>query len=176
MQERGTVASLSGRAQRPLSAQDHVPGHRSGGRRLLIGVVALAALGLDQLTKSLAVGFLRHGPVHLVGTLYLWLTFNSGAAFGVGQGLSAELIIVGVVLVGILLAVSRRVPSTLAAVAIGLVLGGALGNLADRVLRSNGGAVIDFIYTRYWPTFNVADSCIVVGALLLFLAGRRRAR
>ena len=60
----------------------------------------------------------------------------------------------------------RRVQSTPIAVALGLVVGGALGNLADRVFRSHHGAVVDFIALHFWPTFNVADSCIVVGGIL----------
>ena len=71
-----------------------------------------------------------------------------------------------VVAVLVLLGAVRRVQSTAIAVALGLVVGGALGNLADRVFRSNHGAVIDFIALHFWPTFNVADSCIVVGGIL----------
>jgi signal peptidase II len=60
----------------------------------------------------------------------------------------------------------RRVQSTGIAIALGLVVGGALGNLADRLVRSHRGSVIDFIALHFWPTFNVADSCIVVGGIL----------
>ncbi|HEX6476196.1 MAG TPA: signal peptidase II, partial [Acidimicrobiales bacterium] len=60
------------------------------------------------------------------------------------------------------------------AIAVGLILGGAVGNLVDRLVRSNGGSVIDFIDLRYWPTFNVADACIVCGAVLLVVVGYRR--
>ena len=70
-----------------------------------------------------------------------------------------------VVVVVLLLASVRRVRSDLLAVSIGLVVGGALGNLADRVLRSHHGAVVDFIALHFWPTFNVADTAIVVGVL-----------
>ena len=60
-----------------------------------------------------------------------------------------------------------RVRSLALAVALGLVVGGALGNLADRVVRGNHGAVVDFIALHFWPTFNVADSCIVIGSAIL---------
>jgi len=76
----------------------------------------------------------------------------------------------------VLVTLARHVRSTALAVALGLVVGGALGNLTDRVVRHHGGAVVDFIALHFWPTFNVADSCIVVGgilaALLLWRAGR----
>ncbi|MEO7836018.1 MAG: signal peptidase II, partial [Acidimicrobiales bacterium] len=64
--------------------------------------------------------------------------------------------------------------STAATVALGLVVGGALGNLADRFLRDFGGAVVDFIDLQWWPIFNVADAAISVGAVLLIVAGRPR--
>jgi signal peptidase II len=75
-----------------------------------------------------------------------------------------------VVLVVAIAWLARGVPTMTAAVAFGLVLGGAIGNLSDRLFRGHGGGVVDFIYTRFWPTFNVADSCIVVGCFLLAIA------
>lgn len=138
-------------------------------RYLLAGSTALVALGVDQLTKSLAVAYLR-SPVHLIGPLSLRLMYNSGAAFSLGRGFSTWLAGLGIVLVAVLLLAIRRVPTRTGAVAMGLVLGGALGNLTDRIIRHHQGAVIDFIYTSWWPTFNVADSCIVVGAVLLVIA------
>jgi signal peptidase II len=71
-----------------------------------------------------------------------------------------------VIAVLVILGAVRRVQSTPIAVALGLVVGGALGNLTDRVFRSHGGAVVDFIALHFWPTFNIADSCIVVGGIL----------
>jgi signal peptidase II len=73
---------------------------------------------------------------------------------------------VAVVAVLVMLGAVRRVQSTPIVVALGLVVGGALGNLADRVFRSHHGAVVDFIALHFWPTFNVADSCVVVGGIL----------
>lgn len=75
----------------------------------------------------------------------------------------------------IILIASRRPPSLTGAVALGLVLGGALGNLTDRLIRGPGfsGEVVDFLDFRVWPVFNVADSCIVIGAALLLLTGAR---
>ena len=65
------------------------------------------------------------------------------------------------------------ISSPVRAVAMGLVLGGALGNLTDRVFRSNGGAVVDFIDPQWWPIFNVADAAVVCGAILLAITGWR---
>jgi signal peptidase II len=94
------------------------------------------------------------------------LTYNSGAAFSFAQGWAPVLGAVAVVAVLVLLGAVRRVQSTAIAVALGLVVGGALGNLTDRVIRSNRGSVIDFIALHFWPTFNVADSCVVVGGIM----------
>jgi signal peptidase II len=139
----------------------------------MAGVAALV-LTIDQLTKSLAERHLANGPVHLVGSLSFTLTYNRGAAFSFAQGLTGWLIVVGIVLVIVLLVASRRLPSYPAAVAVGLMLGGAMGNLSDRLFRGNHGAVVDFIASRYWPTLNVADVAIVTGAILLVVVGYRR--
>ncbi len=130
---------------------------------------AAAVVAVDQVTKSLAVHYLRSGPAHVVGTLDLQLTFNSGVAFSIGRGYVAEVVVLGVAVLAALLVLGRRVPSPATAVAVGLVAGGAASNLADRLFRSNGGAVIDFIDLHFWPTFNVADACIVVGAVWLVI-------
>jgi signal peptidase II len=129
--------------------------------------VALAALAADQITKSLAVEYLRSGPVHLFGPFSFALSYNSGIAFSVGVGLTVPIVLVVVVVIGLLVWFARSVPSRPAAVAVGLVLGGAVGNLSDRFFRGHGGAVVDFIHSTFWPTFNVADSCVVCGCFLL---------
>ncbi|MGH9123727.1 MAG: signal peptidase II [Acidimicrobiales bacterium] len=137
---------------------------------MIVGIAALA-VGADQVTKTWA---LHHAlaPVHVIWTLQWAVTFNSGTAFGLGQG-STPFIIGGVVvLVVALLGVGRKASRRAtwpAVVAMGLLLGGALGNLADRLIRHHHGAVIDFIDLRWWPVFNVADACVSVGAVLLAL-------
>jgi len=97
-------------------------------------------------------------------------------AFSVGTGLTGPIIIIAVALVLGIAWVARGVPTMPAAVAFGLILGGAIGNLADRLFRGHHGAVVDFLYTRFWPTFNVADSCIVVGSFLLAISFARSGR
>jgi signal peptidase II len=147
-------------------------------RRLLVaGAVAVVVVAADQASKSWAVHRLSRGPIHVVWKLDLELTYNSGAAFSFAQGWAPVLGGLAVIAVLVMLGAVRRVQSTPIAVALGLVVGGALGNLADRVLRSHRGAVVDFIALHFWPTFNIADSCVVVGGILaaLFLWRAERA-
>jgi signal peptidase II len=129
-------------------------------------VTAAAVVAADQATKSWAVHRLSQGPIHLVWKLDLVLSYNTGSAFGLAQGWAPVLAALAGLVVVALVAVLRGVRSWPMAVAVGLVLGGALGNLADRVVRGHHGAVVDFIALHFWPTFNVADSCIVVGVVV----------
>ena len=132
---------------------------------------AVVVVVLDQLAKTWALAALDDGPRHVVWTLRLNLSFNSGAAFGLGQGLAPLLVVVGVVMVVVLLGMGRTAGTTAPAmVALGLVLGGATGNLIDRLFRDHGGAVVDFIDFQWWPVFNVADAAITCGAFLLVLS------
>ncbi len=124
----------------------------------------------DQVTKSLAVAHLGAGPVHLVGPLSLALTYNSGVAFSIGSGLTLPIVLVGAGLIVLAAWFVRGAPSIGVAVGLGLVIGGAAGNLADRLFRSRNGAVVDFIHLSFWPTFNLADSAIVSGCVLLAVA------
>jgi len=132
---------------------------------VVAGVVALAVLGVDQATKAWAVDRLGRGPIHVVGTLDLALTYNSGSAFSLAQGWGPVLAAFAVVAVVVMLTLVHRVPTTAVAVGLGLVVGGALGNLTDRLVRPHG-SVVDFVALHFWPTFNVADACIVVGAVV----------
>jgi signal peptidase II len=162
--------SLAHHGGRPIAT---VP---AWGRRALILGAAAAVVGVDQLTKTWA---LHHtvDPIHIIGTLRLALTFNPGAAFGLGRGITPVLVLGAIVLVVVLLGLGRtasRTASVPAAVAMGVLLGGACGNLVDRLVRHNNGAVIDFIDLRWWPVFNVADAAITVGAILLVLFGVTR--
>jgi len=158
---------------RPAEEQRAVPpaGASIRGRRLSILGIAAAVLAIDQSTKTWA---LHHAgdPVHVIWTLRLAVTLNRGTAFGLGQN-STPLIVGGVVvLVVVLLGLGRRVSRTAgwpAVVAMGLLLGGAVGNLTDRLVRHQHGAVIDFVDLHWWPVFNLADAAISVGALLLAL-------
>jgi signal peptidase II len=135
-------------------------------------------VALDQLTKTWAVRALDDGPVDLFWTLSLDLTFNTGAAFSRGRGLGPIIGVAAAVVALVLLWTGRTVESRAGAIAVGMVLGGAAGNLADRAFRAGGdgflgGAVVDFVDLEWWPVFNLADACIVIGALLLMLVTAR---
>jgi signal peptidase II len=153
---------------------------RRDGRRLLIPAVAAVVVAGDQLAKSWAI---HHVPVapprHVIGSLNLALTFNSGAAFSVARGITPIVEAVVVALVVWLLAMTRRASRTarpVVSAGLGLLLGGALGNLADRLFRhipGHPGAVIDFIQAAtWWPVFNVADASIVVGVIVVAFSYR----
>ena len=145
------------------------PGRVAGRRYALGAAVALVVVAVDQLTKTWAEHALRDHNVHVVWTLQFALTFNSGVAFGLGRGVTPILVVLAVAVAVVLIGFSRRVPTAARAVAMGLLLGGAAGNLVDRLVRANGGAVIDFIDLQWWPVFNVADAAVTCGAILLVL-------
>ena len=153
-------------------------------RRRIGVLVAVAALVLaaDAITKAIVVAHLREDqPVHLIGNvLMFWLTRNPGAAFSVGTG---ETVVFTVIAFGVIVYIARtarRLYSLGWAIALGLLLGGATGNLADRIFRAPGpfrGDVVDWIeLTRYWPVFNVADSAITCGGVLFVLLAIRGIR
>ena len=153
---------------------------------LLVGIAAFV-VGLDQLTKHLALRELTDSePVRILGGLiYLSLTRNSGAAFSMASGHTWVFPLIALVVVGWIAFMAVRLRSLPWAIALGLVHGGALGNLTDRIFRAPGpllGHVVDMIsvfgpYGRHFPIFNIADSaltCGVVLAILLEFTGRQR--
>lgn len=141
-------------------------------RRLLLFVIAGAVLATDLLTKILAVANIEPGrPVWLIGDIVsLRLVRNPGAAFSMATGMTWLLTLVAVGVVIGVVRIGRTLRSPWWALGLGLVLGGALGNLVDRFFRAPGvmqGHVVDFVSVGWWPVFNVADSGIVCGAILL---------
>ena len=141
--------------------------------------IAVLAYALDRITKIWAEASLPGDPLDIVpGVLTLRFTTNSGGAFSIGQRAPWFFVGVTVVVVVIILASSFRHASRLVGASLGLVLGGALGNLTDRAIRAPGlrGRVVDFIDFQVWPVFNLADSAIVLGAILLAWAGLRERR
>jgi signal peptidase II len=151
-------------------AQVESPG---GVRRSRLFALAAAVVGLDQLTKALVASSLHEGEsIRLIGSvLRLTHVRNSGAAFGLLRGFGGLLALAALVGVIAFISVVVRRPPLLTGVAASLVAAGALGNLVDRIFR---GTVVDFVDFRYWPAFNVADSAITIGALLLLWAGGKR--
>ena len=154
---------------------------------MVLGIAAVLAVGLDQLVKYLATENLTEGePIKILGGLvYLSLLRNSGAAFSLGSGYTWVFPLVTIAVVTWIAVLSRRLRSAPWALALGLVLGGAFGNLIDRLFRAPGflhGHVVDMIslfgpYAQYFAVFNVADSCLSAGvvlAVLLELTGRQR--
>ena len=148
-----------------------------GSPRTVVAFVAICVIVIDQISKSLAESNLASHSVKLVGPLSLQLVYNSGVAFSIGTGNTVLVTVVEIlVILGIILYV-RTIKATGLAVGFGLVIGGALGNIVDRLFRHNGGSVIDFIHTGFWPTFNLADSAVVIGLVVILLGSRsRRAR
>lgn len=172
--------------QRPAqrgSGESDIPtsGRVPYNRKLLVVLFGIAGLlvGLDVLTKSLAVAHLDDAPpVKLLGgALYLVLFRNPGAAFNLATGLTWLLALLAIVVVIAIIWFARKLRSMGWAIGIGLVLGGAAGNLVDRIFREPGplrGHVIDFLSVfapdgSVWPVFNLADSGIVCGGILVVL-------
>jgi signal peptidase II len=145
-------------------------------RAVLLGAVAAAVLLLDVLTKVWVVAELEGQRRLEYGHLVIQVTRNPGAAFSFGESLTYLFTAAAVGVIVFILWFSRRVRSGPWALSLGLLLGGASGNLVDRLLRSPGvgrGAVVDFLDFQVWPSFNVADSGIVVGGLLAVLLSFR---
>jgi len=153
----------------------------------VLGATAVVAVALDQWVKWLCTEHLTEGePVRVLGGLvYLSLLRNSGAAFTIGAAHTWVFPAITLVVIGWIAWTTRRLRSMPWAVSLGLVLGGALGNLGDRLFRAPGpfqGHVVDMIslfapYAEKFAVFNVADSCLSVGvalAVLLELTGRHR--
>jgi signal peptidase II len=164
VQERRPATALTNREEETATRPRHVV-------PVLVVIAAVVVL-VDQLTKTWALRALDDRDVHLFWTARLHLVFNKGGAFSLGTGSTWVFVIAAVVVVTFVLLFGRRLlGSRLALVAMGLVLGGAVGNLSDRLFRDTGGAVVDFIDFRWWPVFNVADSAVVIGGILLVLTG-----
>jgi signal peptidase II len=138
---------------------------------LAVGAVVIV---LDVVTKHWAVASLtNHDERHVIWTLQWNLAYNSGMAFSRGRGLGPIIGLVAIVVVVALVVGSSRVEGRLGRVGAGMILGGAIGNLLDRIFRGSGflhGAVVDFIDFQWFPIFNVADIGVDVGAVLFALA------
>lgn len=141
---------------------------------VVLGVTAAGVYTADLATKILAVHKLEdREPVEIFGTVFqLELVRNPGAAFGIGVGMTVVFTLLSVVVVGVILRAANRLGSTAWALVFGLVLGGALGNLTDRVFREPAflrGHVVDFLHLTHWPVFNLADTAFCVAGGIVFL-------
>ena len=144
-------------------------------RQTLLYLVALVAFLLDRVTKSLVQhNLVLNTPDRLLGgVVYLTRTQNTGAAFSVGLTYGIFFLLLAAVASASIIFYNRRIPTreTWLRVGLGMILGGAIGNALDRAVA---GSVTDFIDLRWWPVFNLADSFIVVGAVVsaVRLSGR----
>ncbi|WP_393084341.1 signal peptidase II [Streptomyces sp. LN704] len=150
-----------------------------GKRRIaVLFTVAVLAYALDLGSKLLVVARLEHhAPIEIVGD---WLKFeairNAGAAFGFGEAFTIIFTMIAAAVIIVIARLARKLYSLPWAIALGLLLGGALGNLTDRIFRSPGifeGAVVDFIAPKHFAVFNLADSAIVCGGILIVLLSFR---
>lgn len=150
-------------------------------QRALLVLTAVVVVAADLATKTWVVRDFGDGHVDRVipGFLAILESRNAGAAFGLATGATIVLSVVALAVAAVIVRESRRLRSSPWALALGLLLGGALGNLGDRAFRSPGflrGQVVDWIALPHWPVFNFADSAITVGGVLavgLAVAGRR---
>ena len=143
----------------------------------LAPAIVVGVLVLDQLTKSWVVASLSDAPLSIIGDdVELRLTRNSGGAFSLFTDATVVLAILALGLSVFLVRAVQKARDRLTVVALSLVLGGALGNLTDRLIRSPGflrGHVVDYVRVGSFPSFNVADSAITIGAILLVIAAFR---
>jgi signal peptidase II len=168
----------------PERAADDGEGQHSdeqpkGRRRIaaLVGVAAFVYL-LDLVSKLIVVAELEHqSPIEVIGTLLqLQVVRNAGAAFGMGEGLTILLSVIATAVIVVIFRIARKLYSTPWAIALGMLLGGAIGNLTDRIFRAPGvfeGAVVDFIAPAHFAVFNLADSAIVCGGILIVILSFR---
>nr|WP_234443364.1 signal peptidase II [Streptomyces sp. NRRL B-24484] len=150
-------------------------------RRRRVGVllaVALLAYLIDLGSKLLVVARLEgHRPIQVIGDVMTFQVIrNPGAAFGMGQAMTVVFTAIAAAVIVVIWRIARRLHSLPWAIALGLLLGGALGNLTDRLFRSPGvfrGHVVDFISVQHFAVFNLADSAIVCGGVLVVLLSFR---
>jgi signal peptidase II len=146
-------------------------------RPLLILGLVIGVVLLDQITKAWVVASLADGPLSIIGDrVELRLSRNPGGAFSILTGFTPLLAVLAAIVAIVLVRVAQRAKDPVIVVALSLVLGGALGNLTDRLFRAPGflrGEVVDFVRIGAFPSFNVADSAVTIGAVLLLLWGWR---
>jgi signal peptidase II len=168
------VQAARGTSLTPEPGQVRAPGAAVG----LFGIVAAFIWGLDQLTKTAAVAWLDDGESITLVPHVFWLTLtrNAGAAFSAGTSFTIVLTLIAVVVVVTVIRLAARLRDRWWAIGLGLLLGGAAGNLTDRVLREPApfrGEVVDFLHLTHWPVFNVADIALTFAAVTIILRSWR---
>jgi signal peptidase II len=156
------------------ASQETEPRH---GRTALVAAMVAGIIALDQLTKAWVVAEFSDEPLSIIGTtVELRVSRNTGGAFSLFQEFTPVLAVLALIVTLVLVRALQRTRDRVILVALALVLAGAVGNLIDRMARSPGflrGAVVDFIRVGDFPSFNVADSAITIGAVLLVIWGWR---
>ncbi|MFH8410616.1 signal peptidase II [Streptomyces sp. NPDC018019] len=172
-------------AQERRPGQEEVTAGAAGatarrGKRRIVALLLVAAVVylLDLGSKALVVAKLEHhAPIEVIGSLLrLEVIRNRGAAFGIGEALTIFLTLIAVIVIVVIARLARKLYSLPWAIALGLLLGGAFGNLTDRIFRTPGvfeGAVVDFIAPTHFAVFNLADSAIVCGGILIVILSFR---
>ncbi len=167
--------------EQPDAAATDAPGPAGRRRVAVLIAIAMAVLTFDIISKAIVVATLSdRPPVRLLGGLLtVRVSRNPGAAFSIGTSMTVVFTAIAVSVVVFILRTSRRIRSLAWAITLGLLLGGATGNLTDRLLRYPGplrGYVVDWIQVPHWPVFNLADSSIVCGGVLAVLLAASGAR
>ena len=142
-------------------------------RIAVVAAIVVVIVAADQATKAIAVAHWSVVARPIIGThVQLFVTRNSGSAFSRFQNLTPLLALGAIVITIFLARAARNATDSVTLYALVLLLGGALGNLSDRFFRSPGfmrGHVVDFVSIGWWPVFNLADSCVTIGAVLLIV-------
>lgn len=162
----------------PASPDEQGPQGKGKRKLLALFAVAVVAYALDLVSKMIVVAKLEHHePIAIIGD---WLQFNAirnaGAAFGMGEAFTVIFTFIAAAVIVVIARLARKLYSMPWAIALGMLLGGALGNLTDRIFRSPGvfeGAVVDFIAPKGFAVFNLADSAIVCGGVLIVILSFR---
>jgi signal peptidase II len=149
-------------------------------RVVLLIAVALFVVAADVISKAIVVATMADHPIRLLGgALTITLTRNGGAAFSIGTSMTIVFTAIALGVVVYILRTARNLRSVGWAITLGLLLGGATGNLLDRIFRAPGlfqGHVVDWIELPDWPVFNLADSAIVCAGVLVVLLALRGIR
>ncbi|GGT23187.1 signal peptidase II [Streptomyces purpureus] len=156
------------------SATPAAPQTRGRRRIAVLFTVAVIAYLFDLVSKMIVVAKLEHHePIEIIGDLLQFRAMrNAGAAFGIGEAYTVIFTVIAAAVIVVIARLARKLYSLPWAIALGLLLGGALGNLTDRIFRSPGvfqGAVVDFIAPAHFAVFNLADSAIVCGGFLIVI-------
>lgn len=153
-------------------------------RQATVAVIAAIVIVIDQITKVWAVAALDDRTIDVVWKLQLRLVYNPGTAFSIGEGIGPILGVVACVVAAVLVWMAFQPRSLVSAIGLALILGGAVGNVIDRLIRAPHGFmtghVVDFIDFQFWPVFNVADMGVTCGIILVIFelqeVSRREAR